>query len=216
MQRLLTILSGIFLALSTSYGQASLGNHIGVKGGYNLARFVESNADYNKFRRSYSVGITFEKQLTKRLSLSGDVLYSRQGNLIKVINPSYLVDRVLFKYDYLTIPFSIRYAPTKTPLCLGTGVQLGRLINHQTFFLPVKGYTNNDDPTLRRTDWGWLVSASYRINRHLLFDIKYYKSFSSILLPYDYIDPITGGSSVRRFKNRYNSLISGCISYYIK
>lgn len=185
---------------------------LGVRGGLNLSRFLERGTE-NRLLPSYQFGLSLEQRFNYQIGLSYDLLYSRQGNISYFTNPS-LYDRVRTKLDYLILPISMHYTLSNTPFIANVGIQLGYLLNNQVDFLPKNGYTNNQNPSLQRIDWGLSLGPSLRIGKHTFIEIKYYQSLRSSVKSFIGVDPMTGMITTKPSPGRYNQLISANLTYY--
>lgn len=148
---------------------------VGLIVGSNLSRFAENPASNNRFRLSYSAGVTLEQQLSKRLSVSADLKYSRQENIEQLANPLPLYQKIVTHYDYLVIPAALRLRGKRVPISLIGGLQVGYLLQNEVVLLPQAGstYTNNNNPPfLRKTDFSWLAGVGHNLGKHLFAEIS--------------------------------------------
>ena len=198
--------------LSWVQAQSKVAHSIGLKSGLVGSRFIEK-ATKNDYWLSYSLGLSVEHQFTPRIALAYDLSYARQGNLTFFTNPG-LFDRVRTKYDYITLPVSVRYRLKRYPIFMSPGFQVGYLIKNQTEFLPRNGYTNNDFPNLKKTDFGFSFGLGYRFGKRFLVEGKYYKSIKSLMKDYSGIDPSTGTFVRVPPVQRFNQVISATLTYY--
>ncbi len=195
------------------FGQDAAGFRLGVRGGLNLSRFSHTVTN-NVFLRSYALGVALEYPVVRRLSIVSELIYSRQGNDLRVNNPSPMITKIVTKYDYILLPFLIRYQPPKTALLLCAGLQVGYLVRNETIFLPVRGYTNQADPLLRRWDSGILLGVGSRLGKQFLLDARYFESFSTVYRPYAGPDPTTGKLINLPAVQQFNQVISLNLSFY--
>ena len=192
--------------------QSKISYGFGVKGGMTMSRFMESTVK-NNYWFSYATGLSVEQRFTERLSLSYDLLYSRQGNVKFFSNPG-LYDRIRTKYDYLTLPISFRYRLKRYPLVVIPGLQAGYLLSTQSDFLPKTGKTYSDETLLKNTDFGFSLGLGYRFGKHFFADAKYYQSFGTMYRGYSRIDPRTGSPVRYPAVEQYNQVISASLTYY--
>ncbi|SFD80280.1 porin family protein [Spirosoma endophyticum] len=209
------ILIGIFsLFVGTFTGQAQSNPpiKIGIRGGAGTARFIE-NGVTNNFLFSYQAGLAVEHKLTPRYSLGYELLYSRQGNMSYFSNPGFYT-KVRTRYDYLTLPVSLRYRLPNSLLTLSPGVQLGYLLAGQVDFLPKSGYTNSENSILQKVDYGFSIGLGMALGKRLFTEIKYYQSLHSALKTFVGVDPLTGLAITKASPERYNQVVSATLTYY--
>ncbi|WP_394343330.1 porin family protein [Spirosoma sordidisoli] len=154
-------------------GQVSVIYSAGVKSGITMSRFIEKGTR-NDYLVSYLIGLSIEQRFTQRVSLSYDLLYSRQGNIVFLTNPGPF-DKVRTKYNYFTLPVSLRCRFKRHPVILSPGFQVGYLVSNRTDFLPKGGYTNSI-PFLKRSDLGFSFGLGYRFGTHFFGEVKYFES----------------------------------------
>ncbi|GAB3223729.1 porin family protein [Spirosoma arcticum] len=190
---------------------------VGLIGGVNFTCFIESNNSNNKLIVLYTAGLTLEQQLSKRLSIIGDLKYSRQGNTEQLSNPSHLYQKIVTNYDYFTTPIALRLKSRRAHVSFGAGLQIGYLAHNEVKLLPQKGYTNNNNPPfLRKTDFSWLIGIGHNFNRHFFAEISYNQSIIPLLKAFKGIDPLTGNYTVQPSTVRRNQVICASLRYYIK
>lgn len=215
MNQLIGVLLLLLLRLPLLQAQNKQALQVGVKAGLNLARFVDAGPiDPNSFWCAYSAGLTLQYRLSNRFFLSTDLLYSRQGNQVRIQNPTVYGERIVAKFDYLTLPIMLNYRLSHIPLFVGAGLQVGHLTAYKTQYVPALGNTLSYEPLLKKNDVGWLIAVGHHFGRHLGVEIKYYKSLTTIYKGYHGPDPITGQFIVQAPVQRYNQLLSGSLSYY--
>lgn len=184
----------------------------GIRVGTNFSRFTKTFTN-NKFYLNYSIGVTFEKPFNQKFSYISEISYSKQGNIALANNPSPSYKKLLTKYDYITAPLFIRYKPPKSILFLTGGMQIAYLVNNETIFLPIKGFTNYSDPLLKRWDSGILLGTGIRLKNHFIIDLRYFNSFSTLYRPYNGLDPITGNYVSAPAIRRFNQVLSLNFTY---
>ena len=188
----------------------------GLIGGANFTRFIEDNNSNNKLVALYAAGLTLEQELTKRLSVVGDLKYSRQGNIEQLSNPSHLYQKIATNYDYFTLPIALRLKSRRAHISYSVGLQIGYLVHNEVKLLPQQGYTNNNNPPfLRKTDFSWLIGIGHNFNKHFFAEINYNQSIIPLLKAFKGVDPLTGNYIVQPSTIRRNQVICASLRYYI-
>ncbi|HLL93468.1 MAG TPA: porin family protein [Spirosoma sp.] len=186
---------------------------IGLKSGLNLAKFSGPNETNSKFLSAYAVGITMQQKISQRVSVDVDVLYSKQGNVVKVSTGNTISNDNIFKYNYLSVPVYIGYSLQELPVIIKAGVQVGFLVKSQ-YRNPTPDALNVIQ-YLKKQDFGWLLSTGYSINKHWQAEAKYYQSFSSILKGLNGGNPRTGTLIFNNPGNLKNQVFFFGLSYYL-
>lgn len=200
----------IFVTLSSLgqlRAQSNVQYKLGVKGGINFSRFIERDVR-NSFLGSYMIGASVEQSFSHNNSLSYDILYSRQGNNVFLVNPG-IYKQLRSRYNYLTFSTSVRHQLVKVPLILVAGLQVGYLLTNKVDLLPLSG-----NPVfaseVKKIDPAFLVGLGYRINRHIFFELKYNQSYLSLIKA----DGEVLNGAVDISNRRYNQVINANITYY--
>ena len=154
---LLIAIASLLSCFTELSAQATTTYALGVKGGTNLSHLVEKVA-INKLLLSYVAGISLEQQFSPRVSLSYELLYSRQGDMEHFINTN---DRLRTRYNYITLPIELRYRLKRYPIYIIPGFQAGYLVNKQVDLLPSHGITTQNNDQEKKVDLG--LSAGWAI-----------------------------------------------------
>jgi hypothetical protein len=203
----------LFIRVTHSYCQSNTDYHFGVKTCLNLANFVEPKTKENLLP-TYSIGIALEQRFNPKLSAFYELLYSKQGSNIPIYNDP-MFNKLAIRYDYLTLPFGVRYQSKRFPFLIEGGVQIGYLLKHHQEFLPLNGNTTSQTTNLRNTDVGLVAGIGYRLNSHLLIESRYNRSIKTVFKGYSGYDPITKSYVNLSPAERYNQVFSASIVYYL-
>ncbi|RYY56156.1 MAG: PorT family protein [Chitinophagaceae bacterium] len=151
----------------------------GPKLGLNLAKATMTNKDFDsKITPKFFVGGFVNYALSEKMSLQGELLYSREGGNGKRISND--ADDKLF-YDYLQLPVLFRYAVTGN-LFAEAGPQFGYLLSAKEDY--------NDNPTVdikeyyKKTEVRLPFGVGYKFTessvKGLQLNLRYSFSFSEI------------------------------------
>lgn len=137
---LITAFCVLFFFIKVS-AQSKTTYAFGVKSGINLSHLTE-RVVVNKFLFSYLGGVSLEQRFSPRISLSYELLYSRQGDISYFTNPG-LYNRVRTRYNYVILPIELRYRLKHYPVYINPGFQAGYLVYKRGDFLPTNGSITN-------------------------------------------------------------------------
>lgn len=208
----LTLFSALTLSSWKVSAQSKITYGLGVKGGMNLSRLIEKNAN-NKYLLSYLTGVSLEQLFSSRVSLSYALLYSRQGDITVFSNPG-LFNRSRTRYNYLVLPIELRYRLKYYPFYITPGFQAGYLLYKRGDFLPKNGSTTYSLDQEEKIDVGLSLGLGCRFSKHFFGEAKYYQSIKTILKPFSAIDPVSGAIVHRTPPDVRNQTLSLSLSYY--
>ena len=165
-----------------SYGQNI--TRYGVTGGLNLSR-VKNSINLTGPLWSYRVGLALERDFSEKLSLTGELVYSRQGGSVSdVFSGKYITN-----FDYLAVPLIARYRPSGKNFFIQAGGRIGFLVHNKEV------YTHNNSEArldhLRSLDAGILGGIGYRLGRHFVVDARYYYGLTTMFKDHWVLDPVT-------------------------
>jgi hypothetical protein len=135
----------------------------------------------------YTAGISLEHRLTPSLTLTYNLLYSRQGGAELITSKiGYGSSKMITKFSYLTLPVMVRYNVGGGRFFISGGTQIG-------YFLKAKWYAagfersaeNWDLAYMRRLDAGLTGGLGYRMGKHVVIESRYYYGLN----PFNKTDP---------------------------
>lgn len=137
----------------------------GVKGGINVASI--GGGTYTGFsglgsKISFHIGGVAEVPISEKFAVQPELLYSSQGTKWNVIGGSNL------KLDYINLPVLGKYYVLE-----GLSAEAG----------PVVGFllsTNGDKENFNSLDVAFAIGASYKLNGHIFFGLRYNKGLLDI------------------------------------
>ena len=146
------------------------------KAGLNIAYF--SNADGADPRFMYAAGAEVEYQFTKKISLAGSVLYSKQGAKYDVQNSGYVYPnnyKLTIKMDYINFPIVANFYILKG-FALKVGIQpavnVKAAYSESTYSSDISYSSRGVD--IKTFDLSIPVGLSYEfMNRNLVLDARY-------------------------------------------
>ena len=146
------------------------------KAGLNIAYL--SNADGADPRFMYAAGAELEYQFTKKISLAGSVLYSKQGAKYDVQNSGYVYPnnyKLTIKMDYINFPIVANFYILKG-FALKVGIQpavnVKAAYSESTYSSDISYSSRGVD--IKTFDLSIPVGLSYEfMNRNLVLDARY-------------------------------------------
>ena len=146
------------------------------KAGLNIAYL--SNADGADPRFMYAAGAEVEYQFTKKISLAGSVLYSKQGAKYDVQNSGYVFPnnyKLTIKMDYINFPIVANFYILKG-FALKVGIQpavnVKAAYSESTYSSDISYSSRGVD--IKTFDLSIPVGLSYEfMNRNLVLDARY-------------------------------------------
>jgi opacity protein-like surface antigen len=149
------------ILFSTSFLQAQKAR-FGVKAGLNLTT-IDGYSDA-KMLASYNAGLFSEIEVTHRIGVQLELMYSAQGaKFEKTTNTlNYVNVPVLFKYYLFNGLFNVQAGP-----------QIGFLVSSKS---DIKNYSD----TLNKSDFSFLIGPGYNFTDDLSVDARYYYSFTQL------------------------------------
>ncbi len=178
---LLTLTCVLSLAQETKFG---------IKGGLNLSNQTDNvmksiTSTNNSMMLGYNLGTFLEFNLSSKLAIQPEILFSYQGNKYTfndVIRPSFDSPDEYFTYQvsnelyYINIPVMIKYYFIKK-VSLEFGPQLGVLLGSKSnfsFSTPSLGnYSNTDKHSYKSIDYGINLGASYHFTKYISTELRY-------------------------------------------
>lgn len=137
----------------------------GVKGGLNVASIgggTLTGVSGLGSKISFHIGGVAEVPISEKLALQPELLYSAQGTNWNFVGSSNL------SLDYVNLPILAKYYFLDR-LSAEAGPVVGYLIN-----------TNDDIEDYKSIDLGIALGASFKLNDHIFFSIRYQKGISDI------------------------------------
>lgn len=148
----------------------------GVKAGANMANM--SNMKYSgydsKARIGFVVGAFAEYSLSEKFALTGDVLYSQQGNVLKFKEAK---GKEISKYDYINVPILANYYIVEG-LAVKAGIQPGFVMSAKWKSTDYAEKENNGKGDINKKsyesfDLSIPVGLSYELPMGLVLDARY-------------------------------------------
>lgn len=186
MKNYLQLISFLVLLFSgmtiETYGQSDI--RIGITGGPNASQ-IKTSTNLTDLLWSYNVGLAFEKEFKKDLSIASELVYTRQGSSLDgVFSGKYITH-----FDYLALPVFFRYSPGgKNAFILGGG-KFGYLIYDKEKYT----YNNSEGNLnhLRQWDAGLMGGIGYRMGMYVVLDARYYFGLTPLIKKHTVLDPVT-------------------------
>lgn len=124
----------------------------------------------------YTAGVSLEHRLTSSLTLTYNLLYSRQGGAELITSKiGYGSTKMITKFSYLTLPVMVRYNVGGGRFFISGGPQIGYFLKAKWYAAGLEGSAENWDLAyMRRLDAGLTGGLGYRIGRHVVLESRYY------------------------------------------
>lgn len=161
----------LFLMISVSIVQLNAQFSIGVTGGINLSktRFINFEHFNSESVLYYFAGIVPGYQLSEKVSLFTDVQFSQKGYKDAGLNAVGIQGR----FTYLDVLPQIEYRLLQN-ISVGAGFNIGFKIGEDFKAEHEPWYTNENIEITKSTDFGFVASLKYHIDKfHLLGRINY-------------------------------------------
>jgi hypothetical protein len=133
----------------------------------------------------YTGGVSLEHRLTSTLTVSYELLYSRQGGVELITSKiGYGSSKMVTKFSYLTLPVMVRYNIGGGRVFISGGPQIG-------YFLKAKWYSGDfegsaeswDLSTMHRLDAGLTAGLGFRLGKHFVVESRYYYGLNPVNKP---------------------------------
>ena len=173
MKKLFPVLLAMFLA-AASYGQ-----NFGIKGGLNYSNLVPSDSDleYGEYILGFHFGVFGAFELTEKLSLRPEVLYSKKGFNLELSTVPQTIE-IKRRFHYLSVPLLMEFSPLER-LSFLAGPEFGYLIAaRQDADLPT--FSEDIDEMYDRFDFGLSGGINVRITEKIQSEIRYIHGFSDL------------------------------------
>lgn len=136
----------------------------GVKAGLNLSTLV-GDAQNVSMKPGFHIGGMAELELTEKLSVQPEILYSLQGARVDDGTGS----NYNYNLSYITLPVIGKYYVTEG-LSLEAGPQIGVLISAKS---KIDGKSYNNKKNTSSIDFGANIGAGYKMDSGLNFSLRY-------------------------------------------
>lgn len=142
-----------------------------------------------------------ELNISEKIALQPEVLYSRQGTKGSYDDDSYSSDYVL-RFDYLNMPVMFKYYILES-FSIELGPQIGILISSKAEFqeseynnngglIYYDSYTDDLKKLINTIDYGANIGFGYKLANGLNFSARYYLGISNVDKEYWYDDNTDG------------------------
>ena len=165
--------------LATFIAAAGYGQDFGIKGGLNYSNLVPDNSDleYGEYIFGFHLGGFGAFELTEKLSLRPEVLYSKKGFDLELPTASSAI-KIQRRFHYLSLPLLMEFKPLQR-LSLLAGPEFGYLIAaRQDVNLPA--FSEDIDGMYRKFDFGLSVGINLQIIEKIQSEIRYTHGFSDL------------------------------------
>lgn len=184
--------------------QLQLGIHAGVNISTSKYTGVFSSLNIDQ-RSDYFLGITTGVKLGYKLSLLGDVQYSRKGH-----RENFPDVTAFARYHYLDIIPQLEY-PVVGPLSISTGLNFGFRLSSD--WRTRSGDISDTDELTKGTDVGWVLTAKVRLKNIFGF-VRYNRGISNITT-LDFSDTTVDGIEIGEVK-QFNRNWQIGVGYFIR
>lgn len=167
----------------------------GLNGNLIHATYLGPNSE-SKPRWDYTTGVSVDHRLTSSLTLSYNVLYSRQGGAELITSKiGYGSTKMMTEFSYLTLPVMVRYNLGGGRFFISGGPQIGYLLKAKWYAAGFEGSAQSWDLAyMRRFDVGLTGGLGYRLGRHVVLESRYYYGLN----PFNETDPQTNYKEYNR------------------
>ncbi len=193
----------VLLLILTAFKQPVLAQsalRFGLSGGLN-GNLIHTNHlgpnSESKGLWDYTGGISLEHRLTSSLTLSYNLLYSRQGGVELITSklPGYGSTKMITEFCYLTLPVMVRYNLGGGRFFMSGGPQFGYLLKAKWYAAGFEGSAQSWDLAyMRRFDVGLTSGLGYRLGKHVVLESRYYYGLN----PFNESDPQTNYKEYNR------------------
>lgn len=171
-------------ATLTAYGKNGI--RAGVIGGPNSSQ-IESHWGQGARLWKYNAGLAFTRPLPGNFSLSGELVYSREGNRSR---PGTDTQRFTH-FDYISLPTMVRFRPSGKALFVQAGGKFSYLINHEMVYSHNHNTRRSSLNHLRQWDAGAIGGVGYWLGNHVTVDVRYYHGLTPLMKKHWVLDPDT-------------------------
>lgn len=192
------------------FAQSSIEYKFGVTSGLNASQIKAF--DRSDLLWQYNAGLTLEQKISPGISLSYQLLYTKQGSSNSVTGLSGS-DKIINELNYLNVPIMLRLNRGSKRFFLEVGGQVGYLLDGKGYFKSSKDQFSPFHHT-HKVDFGLTGGIGYRMGNHFVIDSRYYHGLNTILSDYTAPDPATGTPTFYRVSRWYNRTYSLNLSYY--
>ncbi len=173
-------LIALVIALAGLWSSASGQISLGPKAMLNLAD-VGNSSGFGRPRLGGAFGVSAEYQLSEKIGIGADILYSMQGytsqstfwqtdTLTGESTP--ISSDVTYKFDYLNLPIYVKLYPLKSHrFYAAIGIQPGLAVTRKR--VPEDGKETDLSDYIESFDLSAPISIGYRSNMGLGFDFRY-------------------------------------------
>lgn len=142
---------------------------IGLKTGLNISNFTGGDANRNNLF-DFHIGGLAEFKINEKFSLQPELLYSRQGSEAE--------NSLKIKVDYLAIPIMAKYYLSEK-FSVEAGPQLSFLVNDKAEFNDSS--IPDAEVDAASFDFGLNIGFGYSINTHLIAQVRYNYSITTVV-----------------------------------
>lgn len=164
----------VIIATTTSYGQ-----NFGIKGGLNYANLIVNNSsiEYGDYIFGFHAGVFSTIEITHKLSLRPEALYSKKGYDRK-LSTVYQTLEINNRFHYLNLPLLMAFTPLDK-LSLLAGPEFGYIIaarqeNNRT------GSSDDIDDMYDRFDFGLAAGVMVWMTENLHAELRYTHGLSDL------------------------------------
>lgn len=159
------MLSFSLIALAALFANAQI--TVGIKGGMNVSNWTGADATSTNFRgKAAKLGLNIGAQVAlpihKNFTIQPEAVYSMEG--VKV-------DGGHYELDYVNVPVLAVYRFPNSRFSIGSGPQVGFLINAQA--KATNAFAVDIKDSLQKLDYAWAVNLAYMTRFKLGINMRY-------------------------------------------
>ena len=200
------------------YAQPTRVVSFGLTGGGN-AGLIKNQGGNKTILWRYNIGLTAEGRLAETIRLTGQLIYSQQGEHVTLRSYSVFTgnttEEQFIHFDYINLPLILCIQPKGEWVFIQAGAQVGYLIGNRLYEASRPGQVRRVEYT-QPVDIGLTGGLGYRLGKHLVVDVRYYYGLKSILEDYTQVVPLTGGLTLAGNDKWYNRVLSVNLSCYFR
>jgi hypothetical protein len=154
----------LFLSICCFSQNVNKPSYFGIKLGGNLASIAGDFSENYNSRLSFHIGLAGEIEITQKLQLAPELLFSSIGAENNILN-------------YISVPMSLRYYPV-SHFYLETGPQAAfsvgavKKVGSSEF--------NNDIINIKQTDFGFNLGIGFKTKSRVVLGLRYYFGLTNL------------------------------------